>query len=322
MKKLTITFLSLLLVAMCVLIVACDKQEEPKIEHMKIKKLHEYTIEKIIGQNSNLNVPAGVLIIDDKILVSDSKNNRLVLFNQNGNIIKIIGTTGNALGQFIEPRGIALDKYGNIYVIDAGNKRFQVLTHEFKFISQFTCDEFNTPRYNIDGLNDIKVDINNNIYVSMSTINKKYAHVFMIGSNKEIKKIGENLTGVLCTQNESVYFASQYELYESKGIMGGKSGKHVLINIKNGNIEKTVILPYSYTPVGICADIDNIYMLSYGYGTIDKYNNLSTYLGSIFYKTNNTQHQPGMTYMAIDSKKNIYVCDRIKNVVYKLIQKK
>lgn len=73
------------------------------------------------------------------------------------------GGEGYAGGQFSKPRGIAVDKNGNLYVADTGNGRVQIFDADGNFISAFgrTGDkegEFKEP-------NGIAVDSEGNIYV-------------------------------------------------------------------------------------------------------------------------------------------------------------
>ncbi len=63
--------------------------------------------------------------LKDNILVSNSKENRIEIFDPNGVFITKFGSKGNKDGQFNNPRGIAVDCKGNLYVVDAGNYRIQ-----------------------------------------------------------------------------------------------------------------------------------------------------------------------------------------------------
>ena len=50
---------------------------------------------------------------------------------------RIIGEPGSAPGQFSEPRGLAADPRGNLYVADTKNNRIQVFDNEGKFVRSF-----------------------------------------------------------------------------------------------------------------------------------------------------------------------------------------
>ena len=49
---------------------------------------------------------------------------------QRGNILRSFGTRGDRPGQFIRPKGIAVDSEGHVYVADAEFNNFQVLSPE------------------------------------------------------------------------------------------------------------------------------------------------------------------------------------------------
>jgi DNA-binding beta-propeller fold protein YncE len=58
--------------------------------------------------------------------VADSFNDRIQVFDSNGNFLTSFGSLGNP-GQFVTPEGVAVDSLsGNVYVADSGNGRIEV----------------------------------------------------------------------------------------------------------------------------------------------------------------------------------------------------
>src|ERR1700691_4891903 len=71
---------------------------------------------------------------DGNIYVADGYGNaRVAKFDKNGKFITSWGSRGTAQGQFNTLLGIAVDKQGNVYVADSGNKRIQVFDTDGKF---------------------------------------------------------------------------------------------------------------------------------------------------------------------------------------------
>ena len=69
--------------------------------------------------------PSGVALDSkDNLYVADTGNNRIQVFNNSENFVKIIRQ--NSLIKFSEPSGVALDSKDNLYVADTGNNRIQV----------------------------------------------------------------------------------------------------------------------------------------------------------------------------------------------------
>jgi len=62
------------------------------------------------------------------ILVADTGNHRVSIFDKDGSCVHCFGCLGLDEGQFTRPRGIALSPNGNIYVSDSHNKRIQVFS--------------------------------------------------------------------------------------------------------------------------------------------------------------------------------------------------
>jgi uncharacterized protein (TIGR03663 family) len=77
-----------------------------------------------------------------RLLVSDTGNKRVQVFDANGNFIGQFGSSGNAQGQFNEPVGLAVDGAGNIYVADTWNMRIQVFDASFNFVRDFPVAEW------------------------------------------------------------------------------------------------------------------------------------------------------------------------------------
>jgi sugar lactone lactonase YvrE len=64
------------------------------------------------------------------VIVTDTGNKRIVIFDSDGNYLSQFGEEGFAPGQFYEPTGLALDAEGNLYVADTWNQRLQVFSKD------------------------------------------------------------------------------------------------------------------------------------------------------------------------------------------------
>ena len=60
------------------------------------------------------------------VLVADTGNKRILIYDSDGNFISQFGGQGAGAGQFDEPVGLAFDGDGNLYVADTWNQRIQV----------------------------------------------------------------------------------------------------------------------------------------------------------------------------------------------------
>jgi uncharacterized protein (TIGR03663 family) len=67
------------------------------------------------------------------LYVSDTGNKRIVKYDYQGTVLRIIGGMGAEPGQMQEPVGIALDAEGRLYVADTWNRRIQVFDAELEF---------------------------------------------------------------------------------------------------------------------------------------------------------------------------------------------
>lgn len=84
------------------------------------------------------------------VFISDTANNRIVKYSNDGTYISSIGIGGTASAEFNSPKGVCLDPQGNLYVIDSLNSRVQKLDNEGNFILKWGDagtgnGEFNMP---------------------------------------------------------------------------------------------------------------------------------------------------------------------------------
>ena len=82
--------------------------------------------------------PYGVAVSDrDEILVADSNNHRVQVFDSNGTFLRFFGQIGENAGEFKYPIAIAINKDRNIFVADKNNHRIQSLSWEGRHLGSF-----------------------------------------------------------------------------------------------------------------------------------------------------------------------------------------
>lgn len=82
--------------------------------------------------------PAGIAIdSQQRLYVTDEWNQRLSVFDTEGNVLAEWGEKGSGEGQFDRPSGLALDANEDLLVVDARNHRVQKFTTEGEFLGQW-----------------------------------------------------------------------------------------------------------------------------------------------------------------------------------------
>jgi DNA-binding beta-propeller fold protein YncE len=80
--------------------------------------------------------PQGVALDGDgNVYVTDTLNNRVEIFDADGNFISLFGKHGDGPGYFARPKGIAVDGDGHIWVADEMEDRLQVFNREGQLLT-------------------------------------------------------------------------------------------------------------------------------------------------------------------------------------------
>ena len=94
-----------------------------------------------------LNTPRGIALdAFGNVWVADHTNHRVQKFSHDGKLLGVFGrnggdgTAGSGPGEFFEPRGLASDSEGNMYVAEMVNHRVQVLGNDGRFIRMWGKD--------------------------------------------------------------------------------------------------------------------------------------------------------------------------------------
>lgn len=87
---------------------------------------------------TELNAPTSVAITSDRVIILDSGNRRVKIYNKHdrGKIIEF-GSLGQRKGQFRQPEVLAVDPMGYILVGDSGNSRIQVFKPNGQLVRVF-----------------------------------------------------------------------------------------------------------------------------------------------------------------------------------------
>ncbi|XP_051171976.1 RING finger protein nhl-1-like isoform X2 [Leptopilina boulardi] len=86
---------------------------------------------------NHLNQPADVAVSIAEIVVADSGNHKIKIFNHKGQLVHYIGGSGILRGLFRTPEVVQLDNRSNILVGDSGNSRVQIFSRQGELLKMF-----------------------------------------------------------------------------------------------------------------------------------------------------------------------------------------
>ena len=71
------------------------------------------------------------------IYVADWKNDRIVKYDSEGNLMMTVGSSGSGKGELLRPSSVAVDNHGDIYIADRQNDRVQLFNKDGRYIQSF-----------------------------------------------------------------------------------------------------------------------------------------------------------------------------------------
>lgn len=137
--------------------------------------------------------PSGVLVdeVGQRIIVADTGNHRLQVFDLKGKFVSFVGKKGSGKNEFMFPTFLAKNSSGKIYVVDTINNRVQIFNDKFNFLGQFgkagdILGYFGRPK-------GIAIDAKDNIFVSdsyfqvVSVFDKENTPLMFFGGSTDVK---------------------------------------------------------------------------------------------------------------------------------------
>jgi DNA-binding beta-propeller fold protein YncE len=139
------------------------------IKHHQVHVLDKQTDEVLLtfseagSEEGQLFHPTNLTIAPDgTIYVTDTSNFRIQQFDADGEFIRVIGGPGVGYGAFSRPKGIALDRDENIYVVDAAFQNVQILAPDTTPLLAF--GRAGPERWNTNLPTVVKIDYDNVSY--------------------------------------------------------------------------------------------------------------------------------------------------------------
>jgi sugar lactone lactonase YvrE len=109
--------------------------------------------------------PSGLAVDKDgNLYVADTLNNRIEIFDADGQFMRTFGKAGDGPGYFSRPKGVAIDGDGHIWVADGMQDRVQAFNQEAQLLISFGGHGLLPGQF--QGIVNIAIDKNNRIFTS------------------------------------------------------------------------------------------------------------------------------------------------------------
>jgi len=111
-------------------------------DHNRIQKFNPNEEFLKLWGYGQLMFPSGIIVNSrlNNVYVVDSGNDRIMVYDREGNYKFSWGNKGSGNGEFSNPQGIALDRDENVYVVDHWNHRIQKFNANGAFLTQWGQD--------------------------------------------------------------------------------------------------------------------------------------------------------------------------------------
>jgi len=103
---------------------------------------------------------------DGNVYVTDTLNNRVEIFDADGNFVSLFGKHGDGPGYFARPKGIAVDSDGHIWVADEMQDRLEVFNREGQLLAYVGSGEHSEQPGKFKTLLGVAIDKQNHVYTA------------------------------------------------------------------------------------------------------------------------------------------------------------
>lgn len=248
-------------------------------------------------------------IVEDhlnRIIISDTNNHCVYIFDAQWQHIKTIGSFGSDDGQFNEPRGVAVDELNRIIVADSLNHRVQIFDSEGNHISTFGSNgkldgQFDSP----DG---IAVSRDNKIVVCdwknhrIQIFNAQGNHIKSIGKKGSKNMMFNNPHGVTVDHQNRIIVC---EWSNNRVQIFDIEGNHILSFGAIGKLESEFDRPW-----GVAVDLhDNIIVSEWGNSRVQVFDQHGAHIKTIGSKGNAQGAFNGLCGVAVDHANNLFTSE-------------
>src|SRR5690606_21945023 len=136
-----------------------------------LRQIRNFTYDTEFGPHTTSMNPWAIAIDqNDQVYVLDyvfyNENSsfnqaQVVVFNSHGDYAARWGSYGNGEGQFKDPRDVAVDRDGHIYVADTGNHRIQKFNASMEYVTEWSIAG-NPSGIDVDRLGNVYVTDSDN----------------------------------------------------------------------------------------------------------------------------------------------------------------
>ncbi len=257
-------------------------------------------ISKLSGFHTRFDNPQGVACVrllswedsatqhdDDEVTVYGVNAGRhQILYNTSMYRLAIFGSDGSGKNQFRDPRGIAADALGRVYVCDKGNNRVVKLFNpgqSLRWVSATKQGCFNSPhQIALTSWGDLYITDfgNNRIVVMDSSLHRK---AFITGGSHGLLQ-GPTAVALCDSMDPWLYPSRYYRAWKKKGLstdenrlyVADRHGSRIVMMDLHGNWIKTVdavkergyTVNYQYMA---CDYYGNLYLTEMNRGCVHKY---------------------------------------------------
>ncbi|TCO70658.1 6-bladed beta-propeller [Marinisporobacter balticus] len=334
MKKISIIATLIIILGTMLSIQGCTNKEVDKIveksKNSTLPVFHEADLEKKLENTDriatklnnsykkstwkyevkDLNLATGIVARDKDVIVLDGNEDRILVLDYNGQIIKTVGNTGSGPLEFSNPTGIKI-KDEKIYIIDGKNDRIQILDEKLSYIKEIKLErKEDNPNFSFQ---DIEVDKNGTIYVSGGVLDNPGILYYKENETKG-HWINEYFDGYLTELDGEIYAINSGIFFVSgKKEWGMMTGESYLMRVTEKGLKKIHELPFGLNSYDFIFDNKEVVSISGCFYNLIRMNSNGKYIDSI---GEINLDKSVAAHITKDKTGNYYVTDGKSNNIY------